>query len=116
MEQRLALRSVNLSALDLEPNLKQFEKVDGDAQGTGVEVRMWDKEATFEDNDRSLSRQCGPTGPFWCALHRPSAEALMQESRFAEAGTQGLEANPTSAIVKRKSESEQLAMELKDWG
>ena len=37
------------------------------------------------------------------------AEALMQESRFAEAGTQGLEAKLTSASVKRKNETEQLA-------
>ena len=67
LEQRLVLRSVNLSALDLEPNLKQFEKVDGEAQGTDAEVRMWDKEASFEDNDKFLSRQCRPTGSFWCA-------------------------------------------------
>ena len=37
------------------------------------------------------------------------AEALMQESRFAEAGTQGLEAKLASASVKGKSESQQLA-------
>ena len=43
------------------------------------------------------------------------AEALMQESRVAEAGTQGHEAKPTSAVVKRKNESEQLARELNDW-
>ena len=37
------------------------------------------------------------------------AEALMQESRLAEAGTQGLEAKLASASVKGKSESQQLA-------
>ena len=71
LEQRPALRSVNLSALDLEPNLKQFENVDDEAQGTGVEVECWDKESTFQDNGMFLSRQCRPTGSFWCALHRP---------------------------------------------
>ena len=78
-------QAVSLSALDLEPNLKQPQKVDGEAQGTGAEVRMrhmerssvptvlsnWDKESTFEDNGMSLSRQCRPTRSFWCALHRP---------------------------------------------
>ena len=43
------------------------------------------------------------------------AEALVQVSRVAEAGTQGLEAKLASAVVKRKSEPEQLARELKDW-
>ena len=43
------------------------------------------------------------------------AKALMQESRVAEAGTQGLEAKLASAVVKRKSVSEQLAREWKDW-
>ena len=37
------------------------------------------------------------------------AEALMQESRVAEAGTQGLGAKLASAAVKWKSEPEQLA-------
>ena len=62
-------QSVSLSVVDLEPNLKQFQKVDGEAQGTGAEVRMrhkewssvptvlsnWDKDLTFEDNGRLLS-------------------------------------------------------------
>ena len=125
-----AFKSVNLSALDLEPNLKQFQKVDGEAQGTGAEVRMrhmerssvptvlsnWDKESTFEDNGMSTSQDNADQQDH-SGVHCTDqcAEALMQESRVAEAGTQGLEAKLTSAIVKRKSESEQLARELKDW-
>ena len=37
-------QAVSLSALGLEPNLKQFQKVDGEAQGTGAEVKMRHKE------------------------------------------------------------------------
>ena len=124
LEQGSALKSVNLSTLDFEPNLKPFEGVDGDAQGTDVEVRMldtsggptmlsnWDKEWTHEDNDgtalhaseKPVSLKALQTQQDYSGVHDIDqyAEALMRELGVTEAGAQGLGAKLASATTRRK--------------
>ena len=132
-EGETALKTTNLSTLQFEPNLAQFDKADGVTQGTDVDVRMldtsgvptmlsnWDKEYVHQDNDgttlhsteRCVSIKTLQERRDYAGVHDIDqyAEALMEELGVSEIG-----ARLASATTKKKRPGhvgpEQLA---KNW-